>query len=219
MKDYRYSKDTVGYQPCSMADLNRAVSVLNGGGVVAFPTETYYGLAVDPLNPLALNHLFSLKQRAITKPILTLVDDRKSLSSLVQNIPILYEPLMEEFWPGPLTLIFPARLNLPTLLTAGTSTIGVRQSSHPFARQLLRAFGRPLTATSANISGRAAAVDAYEVKAQFGAKIDMVFDGGKTPGIVGSTIIGLEGDKLTLIREGVIPFTDILQVCKKTLHN
>ena len=219
MKDYRYSKDTVSYQPCSMADLNRAVSVLNGGGVVAFPTETYYGLAVDPLNPLALNHLFSLKQRAITKPILTLVDDRKSLSSLVQNIPILYEPLMEEFWPGPLTLIFPARLNLPTLLTAGTSTIGVRQSSHPFARQLLRAFGRPLTATSANISGRAAAVDAYEVKAQFGAKIDMVFDGGKTPGIVGSTIIGLEGDKLTLIREGVIPFTDILQVCKKTLHN
>ena len=197
-----------------MADLNRAVAVLNSGGVVAFPTETYYGLAVDPLNPLALNHLFALKQRAITKPILTLVDDRESLSSLVQNIPILYEPLMEEFWPGPLTLIFQARLNLPTLLTAGTSTIGVRQSSHPFARQLLRAFGRPLTATSANISGRTAAVDAYEVKAQFGTKIDMVFDGGKTPGIVGSTIVGLEGDKLKLIREGVIPFAEILQVSK-----
>ncbi|KPK24745.1 MAG: translation factor Sua5 [Desulfobacterales bacterium SG8_35_2] len=199
-----------------MADLNRAVAVLKSGGVVAFPTETYYGLAVDPFNPLALNHLFSLKQRNISKPILTLVDDRESLSSLVQEIPKLYEPLMNAFWPGPLTLIFQARVNLPILLTAGTATIGVRQSSHPFARQLLRAFGRPLTATSANISGRPAAVDAYEVKAQFGSRIDMVFDGGKTPGIIGSTIIGLEGERLKLIREGVIPFNEILRAGKKT---
>ena len=219
MKQYRHVKHTVGYQPCSMADLNRAVAVLNGGGVVAFPTETYYGLAVDPLNPMALNHLFSLKQRNISKPILTLVDDRESLSSLVQDIPILYEPLMKEFWPGPLTLIFQARVNLPTLLTAGTSTIGVRQSSHPFARQLLRAFGRSITATSANISGRAAAVDAYEVKSQFGSKIDMIFDGGKTPGIIGSSIVGLDGDKLKFIREGVIPFKDILEVSKRQSGN
>jgi L-threonylcarbamoyladenylate synthase len=215
MKYNENGRHTVAYQPCSMADLNRAVAVLNGGGVVAFPTETYYGLAVDPLNPLALNYLFSLKQRDISKPILTLVDDRASLSSLAQDIPIIYEPLMKEFWPGPLTLIFQARLNLPTLLTAGTSTIGVRHSSHPFARQLLRAFGRPLTATSANISGYAAAVDAYEVKTQFGSKIDVVFDGGRTPGTVGSTIIGLEGDRLKLIREGVIPYRDILRVSQK----
>jgi len=219
MKQYRHVKHTVGYQPCSMADLNRAVAVLNGGGVVAFPTETYYGLAVDPLNPMALNHLFSLKQRNISKPILTLVDDRESLSSLVQDIPILYEPLMKEFWPGPLTLIFQAKVNLPTLLTAGTSTIGVRQSSHPFARQLLRAFGRSITATSANISGRAAAVDAYEVKSQFGSKIDMIFDGGKTPGIIGSSIVGLDGDKLKFIREGVISFKDILEVSKRQFGN
>ncbi len=214
MKHYQHGQHAAGYQPCCMADLNRAVSVLNGGGVVAFPTETYYGLAIDPLNPLALNHLFSLKQREISKPILTLVDDRESLFSLVQDIPIIYEPLMQRFWPGPLTLIFQARVNLPSLLTAGTSTIGVRQSSHPFARQLLRAFGRPLTATSANISGHAAAVDAYEVKAQFGSKIDMVFDGGRTPGIVGSTIVGLERDRLKLIRRGGISFQDILQACK-----
>ncbi len=198
-----------------MADLSRAVAVLHGGGVVAFPTETYYGLAVDPLNPLALNLLFSLKQRDINKPILTLVDDRESLSSLVQNVPSLYEPLMEEFWPGPLTLIFQAKVNLPTLLTAGTSTVGVRQSSHPFARQLLRAYGRPVTATSANISGRAAAVDAQGVKVQFGSQIDMIFDGGRTSGIVGSTIIGFDGDRLVPIREGVIPFEDILPVSKR----
>ena len=134
MNKDQHGKHTVGYQPCSMTDLNRAVAVLNNGGVVAFPTETYYGLAVDPLNPLALNHLFALKQRDIAKPILTLVDNRESLISLVHEVPIVYSQLMEKFWPGPLTLIFQAKINLPTLLTAGTSTIGVRQSSHPFAR-------------------------------------------------------------------------------------
>ena len=216
MKKHRHVEHTVGFQPCSMADLNRAVAVLHDGGVVAFPTETYYGLAVDPFNPLALNNLFSLKQRKTSKPILTLVDDRNSLSLLVQGIPDLYEPLMREFWPGPLTLIFQARLNLPALLTANTSSVGVRQSSHPFARQLLRAFGRPITATSANISGRPAAVSAYEVKSQFGSQIDMIFDGGKTPGIVGSTIIGLEGNTLKLIREGVIAFQDVLDVSQKS---
>ena len=212
MKHGRHDIYPVGYQPCSMADLNRAVAVLNEGGVVAFPTETYYGLAVDPLNPLALNNLFALKQRKSDKPILTLVDDRESLLSLVFDIPDAYKPLIEKFWPGPLTLIFQARVHLPTLLTAGTGTVGVRQSSHPFARQLLRAFGRPVTATSANISGRAAATEAREVKDQFGSMVDMVFDGGRTPGIVGSTIVGLERDKLLLIREGVIPFKEILQV-------
>ena len=215
MKKYQHEKNTVGYQPCSMADLNRAVTVLNNGGIVAFPTETYYGLAVDPLNPMALNFLFTLKQRDISKPILTLVDDRDSLLSLVQQIPTQYLQLMEKFWPGPLTLIFQAKIHLPTLLTAGTSTIGVRQSSHPFARQLLRAFGRPITATSANISGQDAAADAYEVKSQFGTQIDMVFDGGRTPGISGSTIVGIDGDEVRLIREGVIPADDILRTLQE----
>lgn len=210
-RDHHF-RDSISYQPCSMADLDRAVAVLNSGGVVAFPTETYYGLAVDPFNPLALNNLFALKQREVRKPILTLVDDRESLALLVQEVPDQYRAVMAEFWPGPLTLIFQARVNLPSLLTAGTGTIGVRQSSHPFARQLLRAFGRPITATSANISGRAAAVDAHEVKSQFGSQIDLIFDGGRTPGILGSTIIGLDGDNLLLVREGVIPFADIRQV-------
>jgi L-threonylcarbamoyladenylate synthase len=214
MDRYPQGKNSDAYQPCSMVDLNRAVAVLNKGGIVAFPTETYYGLAADPLNPLALNLLFSLKQRAMAKPILTLVDDRESLSSLVHEVPVIYSQLMEKFWPGPLTLIFQAKINLPTLLTAGTATIGVRQSSHPFARQLLRAFGRPVTATSANISGHDAAVDAYGVKAQFGNQIDMVFDGGKAPGVLGSTIVGLDGSQLKLIREGVIPYEQILKTVK-----
>ena len=215
MNRNRHKDLTASYEPCSMADLNRAVAVLNSGGVVAFPTETYYGLAVDPFNPMALNQLFALKQRDTAKPILTLVDDRESLSLLVHETPVLYLQLMEEFWPGPLTLIFPARINLPTLLTGGTGTVGVRQSSHPFARQLLRAFGRPITATSANISGRGAAADAHAVRAEFGSRIEMIFDGGPTPGHSGSTIVGVEENRLKLIREGVIPYEAIL----KTVRN
>lgn len=214
MNRSRHRDLTASYQPCSMADLNRAVAVLNSGGVVAFPTETYYGLAVDPFNPLALNQLFALKQRDTAKPILTLVDDRESLSMLVHEIPILYLQLMEEFWPGPLTLIFPARINLPTLLTAGTGTVGIRQSSHPFARQLLRAFGRPITATSANISGRGAAADAHQVRAAFGSRIEMIIDGGPTPGHTGSTIVGIGDNRLKLIREGVIPYEAIVKTAR-----
>jgi len=215
MNRNRHGDYAEAYQPCSVADLNRAVAILNDGGVVAFPTETYYGLAVDPFNPMALNHLFALKRRDTAKPIMTLVDDRESLSVLVHEVPIVYLQLMEKFWPGPLTLIFPARVDLPTLLTGGTGTVGVRQSSHPFARQLLRAFGKPITATSANISGRDAAVDAHEVRSQFGSRIDMIFDGGPTPGKTGSTIIGVEESRLKLIRDGVIPYNDIV----KTVQN
>ena len=215
MNRNRHKKPAEAYQPCSMADLNRAVAVLNAGGIVAFPTETYYGLAVDPFNPLALNHLFTLKQRDTAKPIMTLVDDRESLSVLVHEVPVVYLQLMEKFWPGPLTLIFPARVDLPTLLTGGTGTVGVRQSSHHFARQLLRAFGRPITATSANISGHDAAVDAHGVRAQFGSRIDMIFDGGPTPGKTGSTIVGVEESRIRLIRDGVIPYDDII----KTVQN
>ena len=212
MKETRQVLKPGVLEPCSMKDLNRAVTVLLNGGVVAFPTETYYGLAVDPFNPLALNYLFALKQREINKPILTLIDDRESLFSLAQSVPDQYTILMDTFWPGPLTLVFQARLDLPTLLTGGTSTIGVRQSSHPFARQLLRAFGKPVTATSANISGCRPAVDAFEVKAQFGSKIDLIFDGGKTQGIAGSTIVGFERGKLRLIRQGLISFAEITRV-------
>lgn len=211
MKRESYKDRVAVYEPCAVADLNRAVAVLHDGGVVAFPTETYYGLAVDPFNPLALNQLFALKQRDTAKPILTLVDDMESLSILVHEVPVVYLQLMEKFWPGPLTLIFPARINLPTLLTAGTATVGVRQSSHPFARQLLRAFGKPITATSANISGSGAAVDAREVRSQFGNRVDMIFDGGPTPGKTGSTIVGQERGELRLIREGIVPFGEILQ--------
>ncbi len=192
--------------------LNRAADCIRQGGVVAIPTETYYGLAVDPFNRDALARLFQIKERVDTKPILTLIDDLKQLSMLTDSIPLSAEGLIRQFWPGPLTIIFAGRPDLPTALTAGTSTVGARISGHPVPRLLARLCGMPITGTSANISGRPAATTAEEVRSQFPAGIDFIIDGGRTPGGMGSTIVGFDGSgALALIRQGVINFATILE--------
>lgn len=185
--------------------LSRTAHILRQGGVVAIPTETYYGLAADPFCEEALKKIFILKQRPLKKPLLTIINDISQLQLLVAEIPLPFHNLMTSFWPGPLTLIFPARPSLSSLLTAGTATIGVRLSSHPIARELLRSFGGPLTATSANISGQTPAVSVLDLKVQFGQKLDGVIDGGTLPGACGSTIVGYDGRDITIIRAGVIP--------------
>jgi len=189
--------------------LANACAVLRAGGVVAFPTETYYGLAVDPFNQAALSRLFALKGRSPDKPVLLIIDNPSQLASLVTEIPPSFPILMEKFWPGPLTLVFPGAATLPEMLTGFRGTIGVRVSSHPVARQLVRAFGRPITATSANFSGQSAAVAASGVLAQLGPEVDVVLDGGKTPGGLGSTLLGYQEGKVCLLRVGVISFAEI----------
>jgi len=191
-------------------DLEQACDFLRAGRVVAFPTETYYGLAVDPCNRQALSRLFALKRRPPDKPVLLLVEDRRQLLPLVCDVPPPFEILMRKFWPGPLTLVFPGKEILPDMLTGYRSTVGIRQSSHPVAERLVQAFGRPITATSANRSGEPAAVDAAGVIDQLGPDVDFVLDGGSTPGGLGSTIVGHEEGQVLLLRPGVIPFADIL---------
>ena len=189
--------------------VKKAVGVLRQGGIVAFPTETYYGLAVDPFNTTALSSLFAVKKRETRKPILTLVNSSEQLSQFVQEIPVPFQTLMDRFWPGPLTLVFEVGPGLPPLLTGHTNTVGIRQSSHPVARQLCSFFGGAITATSANISGSDPAVTAGDIVRNFGPGIDIIIDGGKTPGGAGSTLVGIEKGRLQLIRDGVIPFAEI----------
>ncbi|MFU8818829.1 MAG: L-threonylcarbamoyladenylate synthase [Desulfurivibrio sp.] len=196
----------------SDSEIARAVGVIRAGGMVAFPTETYYGLAVDPFNREALSRLFAVKRRAPDKPILCLVHDRSQLSLLAQRVPEPYEQLISTFWPGPLTLIFAAREEVPVVLTGYSGTVGVRISSHPLASRLAEAYGGPISATSANLSGLPAAASAAEVTTQLGPDVDLVLDGGPTPGGSGSTIIGLAGDGPVLIRAGVISRTEIMEL-------
>jgi L-threonylcarbamoyladenylate synthase len=200
---------------CSASDpaaLSEAARLLRQGGLIAFPTETYYGLGVDPFNAEALQRLFAVKQRQPDKPVLVLVAEQAQVTELVAEVPAVLRRLMAAFWPGPLTLVFPGRSTLPPLLTGGTGNIGIRQSPHPLAADLLRAFGGPITATSANRSGAPPATTAVEIQERLGSEIDLILDGGTTPGGAGSTLVGCDqGQRLCCLRVGVVAFED---VCK-----
>lgn len=204
--------------PVTTETLNHAAALLRGGRVVAFPTETYYGLAVDPCNALALERLFEIKRRSRELPILVLVSGREQLQQTTADVSAIYERLMQCFWPGPLTLVCTARPCLPQQLTGNTGTVGVRHSPHPTANQLLAAFGGPITATSANISGHPPAVTADEVARIFAGAVDLILDGGKTPGGSGSTLVCLHGTSLSCLREGKIAFSAV-QACVDSLNS
>lgn len=181
-----------------------AVELLRQGRIVAFPTETYYGLAVDPKNESAVTALFNLKKRPIEKPLLLLVKNTSQLSHLISYVPPELKPLMAKYWPGPLTLIFPAHPSINNIITAGTGTVAIRISPHQVAENLVREFGGAITATSANISGMPPAKCAQEVVDMFGNDIDYVLDGGGTTAGLCSTIIGVKKSQLQVIRIGVI---------------
>ena len=189
--------------------LDHAASILRSGGLVAFPTETYYGLAVDPFNRQALERLYRVKRRPQSLPILVLVAGIDQLSLLTNDVPVVYHRLIDCFWPGPLTLVCPALPSLPSQLTGGTGTIGIRQSPHTTATRLISAHNGPITATSANLTGLPAAVTAEGVARMFDTGIDLILDGGITPGGKGSTLVGINKGALSCIREGKIGFSAV----------
>ena len=187
----------------------RAADMLRSGGVIAYPTETFYGLGVDAFNRDAITKVFSLKARPFDHPLLILIPDKASLSKYTKSIPEAAVPLMDAFWPGPLTLIFPAVSSLPKKLCAGTGTIAIRISPHPIAQALVEAFGGAITSTSANISGKPSPVSAEAVVEQFGKTVDLVIDGGKTAGEQPSTIVDVTTTPPRLVRKGAVPFDGI----------
>ncbi|PKN20253.1 MAG: threonylcarbamoyl-AMP synthase [Deltaproteobacteria bacterium HGW-Deltaproteobacteria-6] len=186
------------------AVLSRAVEILTAGGVIAYPTETFYGLGVDAANEKAIRKIYDIKGRNFTNPISVIIDCEKNLFPLVEEVPARALKLMQSFWPGPLTIVFKAAAETSPLLTAQTGKIGVRVSSNACAMNMARNLGHPLTATSANLSGAPECSTAFEVIGQIGNKIDAVVDWGKTAGGKGSTIIDVTSDPPQILREGVI---------------
>lgn len=184
--------------------IEKAAHLILAGGVVAFPTETFYGLGAEALQEKALRKIFDLKGREKDKPLLLLMAERSWLRELVQEIPPLAERFMDRFWPGPLTLVLKASPHLSTLLTANTGKIGLRIPSHPVAQALVKAVDRPITGTSANLSGQPSASAAQEVLRALGAKLDGLLDGGKTAGGSGSTVLDVSESPPRVLREGVI---------------
>ena len=189
--------------------IQRAVQIILDGGVIAFPTETFYGLGADALNVQALEKIFQIKGREENKPLLLLVADRTWVPRLVRTIPPAAERLMENFWPGPLTLVFEAASGLPAVLTAGTGKIGLRISSHPVAQVLIQTVGRAITATSANLSGQPSASFSAEVRETLGRELDAILDGGKTNGGLGSTVLDVSSNPPRMIRPGAVSLASL----------
>lgn len=182
--------------------ISAAVAALQRGEVIAFPTETLYGLGADALNSAAVDKVFQLKGRDAANPIPVLISDRGMLGALASDMPPLAEKLIEHFWPGPLTIIFPARLDIPRPLVNAAGGVGIRVTSQPIAGVLIKALGRPLTATSANPSGRPPARTAQEAKEYFSGQVVIFIDGGKLTSQSGSTVVEPVGDSLRIIRAG-----------------
>ncbi|MGO9136118.1 MAG: L-threonylcarbamoyladenylate synthase [Syntrophales bacterium] len=182
-----------------------ATSILEAGGLVAYPTETFYGLGADGQLEEAIKRIFVIKGRNFKNPISVIVGNAKDVRGLVEEIPKFALHLMETFWPGALTIIFKASPDVSPLLTAGTGKIGIRLSSHAVATALARRLGHPITATSANLSGKHECTSADEVIRDIGDQLDAVMDGGQTLGGLGSTIIDVTTDPPAILREGAIP--------------
>jgi L-threonylcarbamoyladenylate synthase len=185
-------------------NLSQAIASLKRGDVIVFPTETLYGLGADALNPAAVERVFQLKGRNPDTPIPIIVADQAMLKALVEEIPPIARKLMEQFWPGPLTLVLPAAQGVPKQLFNRTRGVGVRISSQPIATQLARELGRPLTATSANPSGRPAAATIEQAHNYFAGEVELFIDGGKLPSKTGSSVVEVIHNRIKIIREGEI---------------
>jgi len=185
--------------------LTRAVEILVNGGIIAYPTETFYGLGADATNEEAIQKIFDVKGRNFKNPVSLIISQADDIYPLVQDVPQTAKKLMAAFWPGALTIVFSATDKISPLLTAGSGKIGLRVSSHPGAQGIVQKLKRPLTATSANLSSTSECTQASEVAEQIGDKIDAIIDLGDTPGAKGSTIIDVTCDPPIILREGVIP--------------
>ncbi len=193
----------------------RAARVIRAGGVAAVPTDTLYGLAADPFNAAAVKKLFRIKRRPENMPILLLVDSLQRMENLVARTPEGFRSLAARFWPGPLTMILPARPGVPCAVTAGSGTVAVRLPRSALIRSLVRLARRPLTGTSANLSGRAGGRSADEADRQLGALLDLLLDAGSAKRALPSTIVDLSGRAPLVVRSGAIPAAAILQAAAR----
>ncbi len=184
--------------------LKEAARIIIGGGVIAFPTDTTYGLGANPFNDGAVERIFELKGRQAEKPILILIDHPQQLKELVQGISHSAQELMDKFWPGPLTLIFSASHSLREHVIARSGKIGVRLPDSQIARRLVQEAGVPVTATSANISGKQSALDVNNVCTYFGDRLDLILDAGQAVQAIESTVIDVTCEVPVVVRQGAI---------------
>ncbi|TKB62886.1 MAG: threonylcarbamoyl-AMP synthase [Nitrospira sp.] len=192
--------------------IRRAGQIIKTGGLVAFPTETVYGLGCDAMNAEAAAKVFEAKQRPQFDPLIVHIVDHKQLEMVIGSLPSLGQRLIDAFWPGPLTLVLPKQPAIPDLITAGLSTVAVRMPNHPVAQSLIREAGTPIAAPSANLFGYVSPTTAQHVADGLGNKVDFILDGGPCPIGVESTIVSLAGPQPELLRPGSITIEQLSAV-------
>ena len=201
----------------SRREIEKGVKILQKGGVIAFPTDTVYGLGADAFNCAAVERVFKIKNRSKRQQLPILIADIERLTTLAEPIPEITWFLARRFWPGGLTLVLPKIDTMPAYLAPGP-TIAVRIPNHPVCLALIQHLGDPIIGTSANISGRPAALTAEEVGQQLGGKIDLIINGGQCPGGKESTILDITHEPPIILRQGIIPSHEIDKAYKEYLE-
>ncbi len=198
------------------ADIRRAVEYLRQGQVIAYPTETIYGLGADVFDRKAIKRIYDLKSRDYGLPISILVSDLKMLREVVSDVPERALLLMRKFWPGALTILFPASSLIPKGFVTNTGKVGIRISSHPVAAALVQELGHPLTTTSANLSGFPPSLSVRHVQKYFGGKIPCILDGGECEPSRGSTVVDIGDETMRIIRDGAVSADDVIRCFQST---
>lgn len=199
--------------------ISEAGNTIRSGGLVAFPTETVYGLGANALNPEAIERIFHAKGRPQDNPLILHLSDASEIYPYVAEVSELALKLMARFWPGPLTLVLPRTELVPSILSAGLDTVAIRVPDHPVAQALIRAAGVPVAAPSANSSGKPSPTQAAHVIRDLSGKIDMVIDGGETNIGLESTVLDLTGMLPTLLRPGGVTLEQLREVLGEVMEH
>jgi len=197
-----------------LQEVEKAVRILRDGGVIAFPTDTVYGLGADAFNFRAVDRIYEIKKRPKHKHLPLLIADASQLSAIADPVPGVGWFLARRFWPGGLTLVLPRGVHLPSYLATGHG-IAVRVPNHHIPLAIIQQLGKPLIGTSANISGQSPALTADEVRRQLEGKVDYIINGGKCSGGQESTVVDIIGQEPVILRQGIIPAHKIIQACNE----
>jgi len=193
--------------------IEKGISILNQGGIVAFPTDTVYGLGAKASNQLAVERVYEVKERPRNIALPLLLAGVSQISEVAEPVPPIVWLLAHNFLPGALTIVLHKSNSVTRIITAGGVTVAIRVPAHPIPVALAQGLGGHIVGTSANVSGKPSSLTAEEVYSQFGNKIDLVIDGGRCPGGRESTIIDVTGDEAVILREGAISSQELRQVC------
>ncbi|MBZ0179391.1 MAG: threonylcarbamoyl-AMP synthase [Melioribacteraceae bacterium] len=199
----------MGILRATSENILKAAESLRSGNIVAFPTETVYGLGADAFNPQAVAKVFAIKERPEFNPLILHINSIEQLKLVADCINPFFEKIINSFWPGPLTVVIPKKKIVPDIVTAGHQTVAVRMPSNRVALELIQKLGNPIAAPSANIFGRLSPTTAGHVEDQLGNRIEIILDDGPSEVGVESTIIELTDEKVFLLRHGGIPVEEV----------